>query len=409
MKGHFAARMAYVKPSAIRELLRLGADPNIISFGGGYPDPSLFPLENLATVFHEAIMGQGRISLQYTLATGMPRLREQIAERMARNLVRCSADNVLILHGAQQGLDLVAKMLVDKGDTIITENPTFLGALIAFNPYEPQYLAVGTDDEGMDVDELEQILKRHSSAKLLYTMPDFQNPTGVTLSLPRRRKLIELANRFDLIVLEDTPYREIRYEGESLPTLKSFDTEERVIYLGSFSKVLAPGLRLGWAVASPELIQELGLLKLAADTQCSTLSMAATSLFLQRYDVDAHIAVIRETYRRKKEAMLTAIRASFPPGIRFTNPHGGMFTWLSFPDNFNTARFLAEHALPKGRVAYVPGATFFPVAEEVNHARLSYTMQDEATIARGIGALGKLLADGCDGYADSDRVRRTRG
>ena len=167
-----------------------------------------------------------------------------------------------------------------------------------------RYLAVRTDEEGMDVDQLEHLLKRHSTPKLLYTMPDFQNPTGVTLSLARRRRLIELANRFDLIVLEDTPYREIRFEGEPIPTLKSLDTEERVIYLGSFSKILAPGLRLGWTVASAELTQELGLLKLAADTQCSTLSMAATSLFLERFDVEAHLAVIRETYRRKKQAMI---------------------------------------------------------------------------------------------------------
>ena len=294
MNAHFANRMARVKPSAIRELLRLGAQPDIISFGGGYPDPALFPLEKLAVVFQEAIVGQGRSALQYTVSTGMPRLREQLAVRMGRERIRCSADNVLILQGAQQGLDLVAKMLIDKDDTIVTENPTFLGALIAFNPYEPRYLAVRTDEEGMDVDQLEHLLKRHSRPKLLYTMPDFQNPTGVTLSLARRRRLLELANRFDLIVLEDTPYREIRFEGEPIPTLKSLDTEERVIYLGSFSKILAPGLRLGWTVASAELTQELGLLKLAADTQCSTLSMAATSLFLERFDVEAHIAVIRE-------------------------------------------------------------------------------------------------------------------
>jgi 2-aminoadipate transaminase len=391
LKTRFATRMARVKPSAIRDLLRLGADPGIISFGGGYPDPSLFPLEHLAAVFQETISGQGRSSLQYTVSSGLPRLREQIAQRMTRDGVACSAENVLILQGGQQGLDLVAKMIVDKGDIIVTENPTFLGGLIAFNPYEPRYVAVRMDHEGMDVDELERLLKRHPAAKLLYTMPDFQNPTGVTMSLPRRRKLIDLANRFDLTVLEDTPYREIRYEGEPIPTLKSLDTEGRVIYLGSFSKILAPGLRLGWAVASEELIHELGLLKLAADTQCSTLNMAATSLFLERHDVDGHIAVIRETYRRKKDAMIAAIRDSFPRDVSFTNPAGGMFTWLTFPKDFDAARFLIEHALPEGKVAYVPGATFFPVDEEANHARLSYTAQNQPEIVQGITALGHLL------------------
>ena len=391
MTPRLAQRMRLVKPSAIRELLQLGAEPGITSFGGGYPDPALFPIEQLARVYEKAIVGQGRRSLQYTVSMGMPRLREQIAARMTRDGTRCTADNVLVLQGGQQGLDLVAKMVVDKGDPIVTENPTFLGALIAFNPYEPGYLAVGTDSSGMDVDELETTLDRNPGIKLIYTMPDFQNPTGVTLSLARRRRLIELANLFDVLVLEDTPYREVRFAGESLPTLKSLDTEGRVIYLGSFSKILAPGLRLGWAVAEPSLIHELGLLKLAADTQCSTLNMAAVSLFLDEYDIDAHIAVIRETYHRKKRAMLDAVRATFPADVAFTDPNGGMFTWLTFPRSFDTARFLREQALPHAKVAYVPGATFFAVNEEPNHARFSYTAQSEAQITQAMGALGRLV------------------
>jgi 2-aminoadipate transaminase len=388
---HLARRMDVVKPSAIRELLRLGADPSIISFGGGYPDDSLFPLDELDAVFHSAIAEHGRQSLQYTVSNGSPRLRAQVAERMTRDGVACSADEVLVLQGGQQGLDLVAKLLVDRGDVIVTENPTFLGALISFNPCEPRYAAVAIDDDGMDVDDLERTLEAHPGAKLLYTVPDFQNPTGVTLSLPRRRRLIELANRFDIVVLEDTPYREIRYEGESLPTLKSLDTDGRVIYLGSFSKILAPGLRVGWAVASEGLIQHLGLLKLAADTQCSTLNMHAVSLFLERYDLDAHIVRIRETYRRKKNLMLDTIRATFPDDVSFTDPSGGLFTWLTFPEGFDAARFMLERALPEAGVAYVPGATFFPVAQEANHARVSYSTQPDDAIVRGISALGRLL------------------
>ncbi|MBV8784218.1 MAG: PLP-dependent aminotransferase family protein [Gammaproteobacteria bacterium] len=384
--------MALVKPSAIRELLKLGAQPDIVSFGGGYPDPGLFPLDELAAVFEEAIRGRGRRALQYTVSAGDPQLRAQIAERMAREGIRCGADEILILQGAQQGLDLVAKMFIDRGDTIVTENPTFLGALIAFNPYEPRYLAVPTDNDGMDVEALGRLLTQRGGAKLLYTMPDFQNPSGVTLSLPRRHRLLELAKRLDFMILEDTPYREIRYEGVALPTLKSLDTEERVIHLRSFSKILAPGLRLGWVVASADLINRLGLLKLAADTQCSTLSMAATSLYLERYDVEAHIGVIRETYRRKKEAMVTAIREYFPASVACTNPQGGMFTWLTFPRGFDAARFLAEEALPRAKVAYVPGATFFPVQEETHHARFSYTLQDEATIRNSIAKLGALFS-----------------
>ena len=391
MNIRLAERMSQVKPSAIRELLMLGADPSIISFGGGYPDASLFPLDHLESVFRTAIAENGSDTLQYTVSSGSPKLREQVAARMTRGGVSCGAENVLILQGAQQGLDLVAKMLVDKGDVIITENPTFLGALIAFNPCEPRYATVRMDEDGMDMDDLERTLARNPGAKLLYTVPDFQNPTGVTLSLERRKRLVELANKFDFVILEDTPYREIRYQGEPLPPIKSFDTQGRVIYLGSFSKILAPGLRLGWAVASEEIIQQLGLLKLAADTQCSTLNMAAVSLFLDTYDIDEHIAALRQTYRRKKDLMLDTIRRTFPQEVVFTEPSGGLFTWLTFPEGFDTTRFMAEHALPEARVAYVPGATFFPLEQEANHARLSYSTQTDEAIVKGITALGQLL------------------
>lgn len=391
MNVRLANRMTQVKPSAIRELLRHGSDPKIISFGGGYPDASLFPLEQLEAIYHAAIAGNGREALQYTVSNGPPKLREQIAARMQRDGVTCDAENVLVLQGGQQGLDLVAKMLIDKGDVIVTENPTFLGALIAFNPCEPRYAVVKMDDDGMDMDDLERTLKKNPAAKLLYTVPDFQNPTGVTLSRERRQRLVELANRFDLVILEDTPYRELRYQGERAPPIKSFDTEGRVIYLGSFSKILAPGLRLGWAVASEDLIQKLGLLKLAADTQCSTLNMAAASMFLDTYDIDAHIATIRRTYRRKKDLMLDTIRRTFPQDVSFTEPSGGMFTWLTFPKGFDTTHFMADHALPEAQVAYVPGATFFPLEQEVNHARFSYSTHTDEAIVQGITALGRLL------------------
>ncbi len=395
MRNRFAHRMAErmdrVRPSAIRDLLRLGDDPGIISFGGGYPDASLFPAEQLGAIMQASLADTKGASLQYTASNGLPRLREQVAARMTRDGVLCGADDVLILQGGQQGLDLAAKMLIDPGDVIVTENPTFLGALIAFNPCQPRYAAVPMDHEGMDMDALEATLRRNPGAKLLYTVPDFQNPTGVTLSLARRQRLIDLANEFDLIVLEDTPYRELRYAGPAIPPIKSLDTEGRVIYLGSFSKILAPGLRLGWAVAAPELLERLGLLKVAADTQCGTLNMHAVSAFLDQHDIDAHIATIRDTYRRKKNLMLDCIRRSFPQEIRFTDPEGGMFTWLTFPDGFDATSFMAEHALPEAKVAYVPGATFFPVHEEANHARVSYPGQTDDRIVEGMTRLGDLL------------------
>ena len=391
MTTRYAARMKQVKPSAIRDLLQFGADPSIISFGGGYPDATLFPLEQLEAVFTRSIIEHGQDALQYTVSNGSPHLRAQIAGRMADQGVQCTDDNILILHGGQQGLDLVAKLLVDEGDGIITEDPTFLGGLIAFNPCEPTYIPVGMDAEGMDTDAVEAALQANLRTKFIYTIPDFHNPTGVTMSLCRRQHLVDLANRYDVIILEDGPYRETRFEGTSPPTIKSLDTEDRVIYLGSFSKILAPGLRLGWAVASEEIIERLGLLKLASDTQCSTLNMAAVSLYLDSYDIESHIEDIRRVYRHKKDLMLDTIRAQFPDDVSFTDPQGGLFTWLTFPEGFDTEVFMREFALPLAKVAYVPGATFFPLSAEPNHARLSYSTQPDERIVEGISRLGAAL------------------
>ena len=309
--------MSRVRPSAIRELLRLGADPDITSFGGGYPDPHLFPMDDLRQVFTRLLTRENAQALQYTASNGLPVLRDQIARRLTADGTPCSADDVLIIQGGQQGLDLCAKLVINAGDVVITENPTFLGALIAFNPYEPRYAAVRIDDGGMDLGHLEQTLAAHPQAKMIYTVPDFQNPTGVTLAAERRERLVELANAYDVLVVEDTPYRALRYDGDPLPTLKSLDTQGRVVHLGSFSKILAPGMRLGWAVAGEEVLGRLGLLKLAADTQSSTLNMAATSAYLQDYDLDAHVAAALPVYRHKRDLMLDTMRCDIPRFGRF--------------------------------------------------------------------------------------------
>lgn len=389
MIPRYAQRMAEVRPSAIGELLALGADPSIISFGGGYPDATLFPAEQLAVIFDEVIRAPGGASMQYAPSNGLPHLRDQIAGLMTADGTPCTGEDVLILQGSQQGLDFAARMLIDPGDVIVTEDPTFLGALIAFAPSQPGYAVVPVDADGMQTGQLETILKANPKVRMIYTVPEFQNPTGVTLSLDRRRQLIALANAYDLVVLEDTPYRQIRFSGESLPTLKSLDTEGRVIHLGSFSKVLVPGLRIGWAVASPDLLARMGLLKVAADTQTSTLNMAAASLFLDRHDLAAHVATLRSAYAGKKEAMLDAIRRHLPQEIAATDPEGGLFTWLTFPEGFDATAFMRDVALPQARVAYVPGATFFPLTPRPNHARLNFSAQSEANIEAGIAALGK--------------------
>jgi 2-aminoadipate transaminase len=386
----YADRVRRVVPSAIRDLLRHGADPRIISFGGGYPDPALFPMAELRAVYDELLAGNP-LSLQYCPSDGLPELREHVAKRLAADGIDRGADDVLIIQGAQQGLDLAGKLVLNPGDTVVTENPTFLGALIAFNPFEPDYAPVRTDESGMDTDDLARVLAGSPRARLLYTVPEFQNPTGVTMSLERRRRLIELANEYDLLVVEDTPYRALRYDGEHLPTLKSLDTEGRVVHLGSFSKILAPGMRLGWAVADGDVLEKLGLLKLAADTQCSTLNMAAVSLYLDRYDIDAHIVTMRDAYRHKRDLMLGILDDAFPGTVRHTTPQGGLFTWLTFPSGFDTVAFMRDVALPEARVAYVPGTTFFPTEPEHNHARLNFSGLPDDRINDGLTRLAAHL------------------
>jgi 2-aminoadipate transaminase len=389
----YAQRMERVQPSAIRELLRWGADPEVISFGGGYPDADLFPVAELAAVMADLLSPENAESLQYTASNGLSGLRALVAERLGRDGIECAADDVLILQGAQQGLDLAGRLMLDPGDVVITENPTFLGALIAFNPCQPAYATVRGDDDGMDTEDLARVLAEHPRAKLIYVVPDFANPTGTTLSLERRRRLIELANEHDVLVVEDTPYRALRYRGQHLPTLKSLDSRGRVLHLGSFSKILAPGLRLGWAVAEPDILEKLGLLKLAADTQTSTLNMAAAAEYLTRYDIDAHIAESLPVYRRKRDLMLSTISQTFPADVTWTEPDGGLFTWLTFPPDFDAGEFLTETLMPQAKVAFVPGATFFPLEQQPNHARLSFSGLSDERMIRGITAIGELLYD----------------
>ena len=336
----FSERMEGVRPSAIRDLLKLGDDPGLISFGGGYPDPSLFPIQELNQIYSSLLVPERSDVLQYTSSNGLPGLRAKVAHRLTRDGMPCTENDILIIQGAQQGLDISAKLVVNPGDTIVTENPTFLGALIAFAPTQPNYAPVRTDEFGMDTDQLAEVLATNPNVVMIYTIPEFQNPTGVTMNLERRKHLIELANKYNLLVVEDSAYRELRYVGKQLPTIKSLDTEGRVIHLGSFSKILAPSMRLGWALASPEILDKLSLLKLASDTQNSTLNMNATLEYLRRHDIDEHIAKIRPNYLRKLNLMLSTMRETFPDEVSFTEPEGGLFTWLTFPVGFDATNFM---------------------------------------------------------------------
>ena len=389
----FARRAERVQPSAIREFLALAGQPGITSFAGGYPDPTLFPIEQLHKIYDDLLTPANASALQYTASDGTPELRALVAGRLTADGMPCAPDDVLITQGGQQGLDLVAKLFIDPGDVIVCERPTFLGALIAFNPCEPAYASVPMDDEGLDTDALEQVLRTTQRVKLIYTVPDFQNPTGRTMSLARRRRLVELADEFDVMVLEDTPYRELRYDGERLPSIKSLDTSGRVIHLGSFSKTLAPGLRLGWVLAEPEIREKLSLLKLAADTQNGTLNMRAAAAYLSGFDIEAHIAGMLPTYRHQRDLMLASIEEHFPAGVRWTRPDGGLFTWVTFPEGLDTAAFQRDHLIPRAGVILVPSAPFFATEPEVNHARMSFSGVPDDRLVAGVTAMGGLLRE----------------
>ena len=391
MEYPYAERMQRVKPNAIRTLLKYGKDPNLISYGGGWPYPGVFPHEELRQVYDYLLTEQYGEALQYTTTEGLPQLREKIAARMRRVGVECSIDNIFLISGAQQGLDIAAKCFVNPGDVIVTESPTFIGAKIAFNPTEPTYAGVPMDEDGMIMEELERVLKTTPRVKMIYVIPDFQNPTGVSLSIERRKRIVELANEYNVIILEDNPYRELHFTEQALPSIKSFDTEGRVIHLGSFSKILCPGMRLGWVVASAELADKLCLLKGAGDTQCSTLNMFAADRYMELYDLDAQIARICKVYKQKKDLMMQVLADQFRGEVTYTNPKGGLFTWLSFPENVDSEVFLNEWALPKAKVAYVPGATFFPEKQEHNHCRVNYSCMSDEKMADGMERLAKLF------------------
>ncbi len=388
MSFEFAKRMDNIKASEIRELLKVTQNPEIISFGGGFPAPQSFPVEALEKATAKVFEKHATQALQYGPTDGYLPLREQIAKRMGQSGVNCTPDEVLLTNGSQQGLEFSAKLFINKDDIIVCESPTYLGAINAFKAYQPKFIECPTDSDGMITEELEKILK-NNKVKFIYVIPDFQNPSGNTWALERRKGLLEMANKYDVVVLEDNPYGDLRFEGEPQPAVKSFDTEGRVIFLGTFSKILCPGFRLGWIVASKEILDKYNLIKQGADLQSSTFAQIQTALFLQENDLDEHIAKIGVLYKKRRDAMMSAIEKYFPKEIEFTRPEGGLFTWLTFPEHID-GKELAQKAIEK-KVAFVPGGAFYPNGGNLNHARINYSACDEETIEEGIKRLAEVI------------------
>ena len=334
----------------------------------------------------------GRSALQYSTTEGYEPLRRKIAERIGQKFqTKASAQQVLITCGSQQALDFTGKLFLDEGDVVLCESPTYLAAISAFRAYQPQFVEVPTDDNGMIMAALEKILATTGRVKLIYVIPDFQNPTGRTWSLERRQRLVELATRYEIPVIEDNPYGELRFEGEILPSLKSMDSAGLVIGTGTFSKTFCPGMRIGWLIAEPELIEKYVLIKQGADLCTSLRSQMEVDMFMERYDFEANLSKLIDLYRKRRDAMLGALDEMMPAGVKFTRPQGGLFLWVELPSHISAVELLRECL--KRDVAFVPGDAFFPNGGVKNALRLNYSNMPEERIREGIRRLAEVIKE----------------
>jgi 2-aminoadipate transaminase len=391
----YADRTEGMRASDIREILKVTAQPDVISLAGGLPAPELFPVDEYRRAFEWVLESDGAQALQYGPSEGYRPLRMLIAERLCGMGMPCVGDDILITNGSQQALDLVGKILLNPGDGVLVEKPTYLGALQAFNQYQASYTVVPMDDDGMRVDEVERALSRQAAdrsappIKFIYALPNFQNPTGRTMSLERRRHLVQLGSHFGVPIVEDDPYGELRYEGQALPTLKSLDTDGSVIYLGTFSKILAPGFRLGWVLASPEAIEGLLHGKQPADLHTGMAQQMATYEVARNGFVDRHVERIKDFYRERRDVMLLAIEEHFPSDAHYTRPAGGLFVWAELPPHIDTRELLIEAIQDK--VAFVPGQGFHPDHSGTNTMRLNFSNVPPDQLREGVRRLGQAI------------------
>jgi len=386
----FSDRMNLLTGSEIRELLKLTAQPDIISFAGGMPAPELFPVEELKRIGVSVMEESGRIALQYSTTEGFPPLRKHIADRMfAKNKIKTDSDHILMTSGSQMGLDFSARVFLNKGDIVLLESPSYLGAVNAFKASEAKFIEVPTDENGMIIKELEKILEKEDRVKMIYVIPDFQNPSGRTWTLERRQEFMETVNKYEIPVIEDNPYGELRFEKEFVPALKALDTKGLVVYLGTFSKILVPGYRLGWVCAEPEILQKYNFMEQASSLQASTISQMEVSKFMDIYNLDDHIAKIKKVYKQRRDIMLKTMDEEFTEEVRYTRPEGGLFTWVILPEYIN-AKEMALECLEQ-KVAYVPGGSFFPNGGHENTFRLNYSCMPEDKIVEGIKRIAAVI------------------
>jgi 2-aminoadipate transaminase len=389
----YAERTEGMAASDIREILKVTAEPDVISLAGGLPAPELFPVDEYRRAFEWVLETDGAVALQYGPSEGYRPLRTLLAERLTGFGMPSTADDVLVTNGSQQALDLIGKIFLNPGDTVLVEKPTYLGALQAFNQYQATYAAVPMDEDGMCVDDVERALTRARTSgqrvKFMYALPNFQNPTGRTMSLARRHRLVELADHFGVPIIEDDPYGELRYEGQALPTLKSLDRHDSVIYLGTFSKILAPGFRLGWILAGPQVQEILLHGKQPSDLHTGMAQQMATYQVAKDGFVDEHVKHIIDFYRERRDVMLRAIEEHFPPAAHYTRPAGGLFVWAELPGYIDTRELLLDAIQEK--VAFVPGQGFHSDFSGSNTMRLNFSNVPPDQLREGVRRLGQAI------------------
>ena len=384
-----------MKRSEIRELLKVSRIPDMISFAGGLPAPETFPVKELEEISCEILRQRGATALQYGTTEGEAPLREEISRWMMREKSTVKPENILVTAGSQQGLDIVSKVFLDPKDIVVLELPSYIGGLQAFAAYRAKLIGVPQDEEGMRMDLLEKVLarltKRKKKPKFIYVVPDFQNPSGVTLSLERRRRLLELAYKYEVPILEDSPYRDLRFRGESVPAIYRLDTEKQVIALGTFSKILCPGLRLAWIMAPSEWMDRMVVAKQSMDLCCPTYNQLIVAEFMKRGLIQKQVEGIRRLYSKKVEAMLRALEKYMPKGVTWTHPEGGLFLWVKLPKKMS-----ANHLLPKAvedKVAYVIGSAFHCNGKGQNTMRLNFSYPTEQQIDEGIQRLANMIRE----------------
>jgi len=390
----FSKRATRLRSSEIRELLKLTQMPGMISFAGGLPNPEAFPIEIIHKCVDDTFKKNSKVALQYGTTEGVTKLRRVLAERMRETRdIDCELHDILITSGAQQALSLAALIFVDPGDTYLTSVPAYLGAVQAFHAYEANCESIPMDEEGIDTDSLRRNLERLRRTgiypKFFYTVPTFQNPSGETMSLNHRKELLDIASEYDFIIIEDDPYGDLLFEGEKIPPIKSLDKRGRVVYLSTFSKILAPGFRLGWVVASKDILDKFVLAKQATDLCTNVFSQYVAYEYVNGGYLDEQVKKITSLYKHKRDVMINSLETYFPKEVKWTIPKGGMFIWISLPKMIDT-RLMFQKALSK-KVAYVVGEAFFPEGGNYHSMRLNFSYSDDKTIKEGIKRLSEVI------------------